>query len=287
LNGVVEGTKLKGFLDDTTLGDIWYDGNGNPRDGSSYDEYLHFQTWSTVARMMRTREDRKVDRDFFYTNFGGWDHHNEMKDNLEEKLEGLNFGLQKMVDELKDSGLWEYTTIVVTSDFARTITPNDNDGSDHAWGGHYFMLGGNVKGGHIHGKYPDDITPRGPLNIDRGRIIPTTSWDSIWAAVVGWLGVDSAADLNYCLPNLANTVNTEFPAYARDDLFDPETSSVPSSYPSSVPSAAPSVSSSPSVSTAPSLSAAPSPGPFASSKPTVEGGVDTMVLRQRNLRSGL
>ena len=38
-------------------------------------------------------------------------------------------------------------------------------------------MGGDVKGGKILGKYPDDLLDT--LNIGRSRIIPTTSWDSV------------------------------------------------------------------------------------------------------------
>jgi hypothetical protein len=36
-----------------------------------------------------------------------------------------------------------------------------------------------VKGIQILGEYPDDLTGTGPLNIGRGRLIPTTSWEAI------------------------------------------------------------------------------------------------------------
>jgi hypothetical protein len=58
-----------------------------------------------------------------------------------------------------------------------------------------------MKGGNILGEYPSDITASSPLNIGRGCIIPTTSWDSVWNGVVEWMGVHSEADLDYCLPN--------------------------------------------------------------------------------------
>jgi hypothetical protein len=69
------------------------------------------------------------------------------------------------------------------------------------------MLGGQVlKGGRIHGKkYPNGITPTGDLNVGRGNIIPTTSWDAIWTGVLEWAGVDTRAGLDYCVPNRANT----------------------------------------------------------------------------------
>jgi uncharacterized protein (DUF1501 family) len=83
------------------------------------------------------------------------------------------------------------------------------------------MMGGSVKGGQILGQYPLDITPDGPLNIGRGRIIPTTSWDAVWQGVVQWMGVDNT-DLDVCLPNAENTVDADFRLFSQDDLFHPD-----------------------------------------------------------------
>lgn len=67
-------------------------------------------------------------------------------------------------------------------------------------GGNYFTMGGSVKGGQIHGEYPSDITLASPLNIGRGRLIPTMSWESIFNSVLQWMDVPDS-QLDYCLPN--------------------------------------------------------------------------------------
>lgn len=108
-------------------------------------------------------------------------------------------------------------TVVVVSDFARTLTANSGEGSDHAWGGHYFLMGGSVKGGQIHGEYPADITESSPLNLGRGRIIPTTSWDSLFHSVVEWMGVETDSERDYCLPNRKQTGSK---LYSKSDVFE-------------------------------------------------------------------
>ena len=89
--------------------------------------------------------------------------------------------ISAFVDELKVLGLWESTVVVQYSDFARTLDPNSNDGSDHAWGGQHFMFGGAVDGGKVLGKYPTDFQQgdRDKLALSRGRMIPTTPWDAV------------------------------------------------------------------------------------------------------------
>ena len=101
--------------------------------------------------------------------------------------------------------LWDDVTLVMVSDFARTLTANSGEGSDHAWGGNYFVMGGAVKGGQIHGKYPEDLTESGPYNIGRGRLLPTLSWESILNSVVQMMGIETEEELDYCLPNRHQT----------------------------------------------------------------------------------
>jgi cullin-associated NEDD8-dissociated protein 1 len=134
-----------------------------------------------------------------------------MKANLAKKFKDLNGALTSFVDEMKAQGTWDSTSLVITSDFGRTLTANSGEGSDHAWGGNYFIAGGSVKGGRIHGDYPADITKTGPLNIGRGRLIPTMSWESILNSCLEWMGV-ADEELDYCLPNRIETGTKLFKA---------------------------------------------------------------------------
>lgn len=97
--------------------------------------------------------------------------------------------------------LWDQTTVLITSEFGRTLVPNSSEGTDHSWAGHALILGGAVKGGQIHGQYPRDLTEMGHLNIGRGRLIPDMSWESVFMGPLEWMGVDDEHDLDYCMPN--------------------------------------------------------------------------------------
>ena len=66
------------------------------------------------------------------------------------------------------------------------------------------MIGGGLKGGRVLGNYPDSLLEDGPQIMRRGRVIPTTSWDSIMNGVAQWMGVVSSEDLNDVLPNRMN-----------------------------------------------------------------------------------
>lgn len=73
-------------------------------------------------------------------------------------------------------------------------------------------------GGKILGEFPDDLTDAGPLNIGRGRLIPTTSWDAVFNAVAEWAGITDEADLVEVLPNR----NKFSRLFTRDQVFAPD-----------------------------------------------------------------
>ncbi len=47
----------------------------------------------------------------------------------------MNDALQQFIAELKAQGIFDNVVIVTHSDFARTLTPNSNAGTDHGWSG--------------------------------------------------------------------------------------------------------------------------------------------------------
>ena len=92
----------------------------------------------------------------------------------------LDGGFGGFVDEMKSQCRWEDVTVVMVSEFARTLTEHTIFGTDHAWGGNYFVAGGSISGKKILGEYPDTLTPDGDLIFEPGIVIPTTPWDALW-----------------------------------------------------------------------------------------------------------
>jgi len=162
-----------------------------------------------VSKLIDTAGIRGVDRDFFFVQFGGWDHHSKMKVNLATMFDELNTALDTFWAEMDKQKNEDKVVLVATSDFGRTLTANSKDGSDHGWGGHYFMMGGQVNGGQMLGKYPADLD--GPLITKRGRVIPTTPWDAVWYGISQWLGItDEDALKNIILDRETEIQNGEF-----------------------------------------------------------------------------
>jgi uncharacterized protein (DUF1501 family) len=64
-----------------------------------------------------------------------------------------------------------------------------------------FVAGGGVKGGKVCGTYPD-LTVNGGIDCtgNRGRWIPSTSTDQVFASIAKWFGVNEN-DIPTILPN--------------------------------------------------------------------------------------
>lgn len=58
------------------------------------------------------------------------------------------------------------------------------------------MFGGDVRGRRILGDYPRGFTEKEPINIGRGRLIPTTSWDALFYGLAQWMGVSDQSELD-------------------------------------------------------------------------------------------
>jgi len=106
-----------------------------------------------VAKTIASRDTLGFSRQIFYVHIGGWDHHDELLISQSDKLTEVNQALKYFNDVLTELNVNDSVTTFSVSDFARTLTSNGN-GTDHAWGGNAFMMGGAVKGKEIYGTYP-------------------------------------------------------------------------------------------------------------------------------------
>jgi uncharacterized protein (DUF1501 family) len=71
-------------------------------------------------------------------------------------------------------------TIMTMSEFGRTVRQNGNGGTDHGHAGALFVIGGGVKGGRVHGKWPG----LEPEQLYEGRDLAlTTDFRSVFAEV--------------------------------------------------------------------------------------------------------
>jgi uncharacterized protein (DUF1501 family) len=109
---------------------------------------------------------------------------------------------------MQAAGMNNDVITVIMSEFGRTLDPAAGAGSDHAWGNHWFAVGGPVKGGMVYGNTFPTLQTGGPddasmYNPKRGQWIPQFSSDQFMSDIVRWLGLTPAQALAV-LPNLAN-----------------------------------------------------------------------------------
>ena len=176
-----------------------------PGYGTQFPDNNLGQDLRMMADIISVQDHLGAKRQIFFTTIGGWDHHDEVLNNQAAMLPIVDSALGAFHSSMVDLNMEDNVTVFTISDFGRTLTSN-MQGSDHAWGGNSIVLGGAVNGGNVLGEYPI-LNNSNPLNLDdRGRFIPTTSVDELYAELALWFGV-SINDLSYILPNIGNFNN--------------------------------------------------------------------------------
>lgn len=99
--------------------------------------------------------------------FGGWDTHEHQQQYFPQLVQTLSQSLAAFWEDIRD--YQSNTTVLVMSEFGRRLRSNNSGGTDHGYGNMMMVLGGNVKGGRMYGKWPglepDQLDRRVDLNI--------------------------------------------------------------------------------------------------------------------------
>lgn len=167
-----------------------------------------------VAKMIHLAATGKFNntvfnRQIFLLNLSGFDTHATQTSKHPLLLRELSLGLWKFQKAMEELGHANKVMTFTMSDFGRTMS-NNGDGTDHAWGAHHLVMGGdglgtpgNLQGGQLIGQLPD-ITLAGIDDHDKnGRIIPRIAQDQLNATLCRWFGVDSDL-LSNIFPNLSH-----------------------------------------------------------------------------------
>jgi uncharacterized protein (DUF1501 family) len=157
-----------------------------------------------VARMISVSSQLGAKRQVFFVSAGGFDLHSGLSESHPELLARVATALRSFYDTTVELGISDKVTTFTGSDFGRTMV-NNEDGSDHGWGSHHFVLGGAVQGKRFYGTSPV-IANGGPDDVGQGRLLPTTSVDQYAATLASWFGV-SNGNMSTVLPQIGNFTN--------------------------------------------------------------------------------
>jgi uncharacterized protein (DUF1501 family) len=119
-----------------------------PAAGADYPRGRLGQSLQQIAQLIKS----DVGVEMAFADIGGWDHHtnepNQLANLLREFGASLTAFWQDMGDRMQD------IVLVTMSEFGRTAHENGNRGTDHGHANCMFVMGGEVKGGKVHGKWP-------------------------------------------------------------------------------------------------------------------------------------
>lgn len=122
-----------------------------PAAGVVYPKTQFGNSLKQVAQLMKAN----LGVEAAFSDIGGWDTHQnqggangQLANRLTDFSEGIAAFWQDMGDEA------EQVTLVTMSEFGRTARQNGTGGTDHGHANVMFVLGGQVKGGKVYGKWP-------------------------------------------------------------------------------------------------------------------------------------
>ncbi len=161
-----------------------------------------------ILRLVVSRDALALRRQIFFASLGGWDTHDDQLNDHAALLGQLAHAMTDFYNATVALGVSEEVTLFTASDFNRTYSTNGK-GSDHAWGSHHLVVGGDVNGGRLVGRMPV-LQSGGPDDTgNRGAWIPGIATDEYAATLARWFGVEDA-NLPLVLPNIGR--------FARRDL---------------------------------------------------------------------
>ncbi len=167
-----------------------------PENGAQYPTSRLGQSLQQIGQLLKA----DIGVEVLFLDCGGWDNHvNEggVQGQLSNLLRDLGQGIAAFHQDLGDR--MQNIVFVTMSEFGRTAKENGNHGTDHGHANCMFVMGGEVKGGQVYGRWPG-------LNehqLNEGRDLAlTTDFRSVLGEVLRFhLGV---ADLKPVFPGFDN-----------------------------------------------------------------------------------
>ena len=122
-----------------------------PRNGAVYPNTQFGTRLKQIAQLIRANVGLEV----AFADIGGWDTHvnqGNATGQLAGRLDEFAPAIAAFVTDMGDG--MEDVVVMTMSEFGRMARENGNGGTDHGHAGAMFIVGGNVKGGKVYGKWP-------------------------------------------------------------------------------------------------------------------------------------
>jgi len=148
-----------------------------PRNGANYPNSPFGQHLRQIAQLIKA----DVGLEIAFADVGGWDTHANQggaQGQLAQRFDDFAKSIHALVTDLGDR--MSDVTIMTMSEFGRTVRQNGNGGTDHGHASALFVIGGDVKGKQVHGKWPG----LEPEQLYEGRDLAlTTDFRSVFSEV--------------------------------------------------------------------------------------------------------
>ena len=122
-----------------------------PENGAQYPTNRLGQSLQQIGQLLKA----DIGVEVLFLDCGGWDNHvNEggVQGQLSNLLRDLGQGLAAFQQDLGDR--MQNIVFVTMSEFGRTARENGNRGTDHGHANCMFVMGGEVRGGQVYGRWP-------------------------------------------------------------------------------------------------------------------------------------
>ena len=149
-----------------------------PQNGADYPRSQFGLRLLQIAQLIKAN----VGLEIAFADVGGWDTHvnqGSSTGQLAQRLDDFSRSIAALVTDLGDK--MDDVVILTMSEFGRMARENGNRGTDHGHAGALFVIGGHVKGGKVHGRWPGLEQEQ----LFEGRDLAlTTDFRSVFAEVV-------------------------------------------------------------------------------------------------------
>jgi uncharacterized protein (DUF1501 family) len=119
-----------------------------PANGAVYPNSPYGQALKQIAQLIRADMGLEV----AFAESGNWDHHANEAPQIANRLDDFAGGIAAFAQDLGDK--MADVMLLTMSEFGRTVAENGARGTDHGHGNAMLLVGGDVKGGKVYGKWP-------------------------------------------------------------------------------------------------------------------------------------